>query len=129
MTRSRPRSTLRPLPAAALGVASAVGLALVLSPVGSTSALWRAVDTAPVPALSTGGLVVDLDLLEAPDAPPALNPTPAPALTAPEEPAPGVPTGARETEETSDAAVLDSLEPSADSTDGPSSATTGTGTP
>lgn len=79
MTRPCTRTSPRPLPVAALGVTTAVAVALLLSPTGSTSALWRAADTAPVPALRTGGLVVDLDVLDTP-----LDAT----LTAPEDLAP-----------------------------------------
>lgn len=143
MTRSRTRATLRPLPAAALGVTAAVGFALLLSPGGSTSALWRAVDTAPVPALTTGGLVVELDLLEAPDAldAPLDAETTAPQGVAPEADMSGttadrgsatdVPAESGATEGApDDAPALDSLEPSTGTpADQPFSTTHGTRTP
>lgn len=101
MTRPRTRTTPRPLTVGALGVTATVGLVLLLSPAGSTSALWRAADTAPVPALHTGSLVVDLDVLDAPvDAP----------LTAPEDlaPAPDAPGPADPTAELGSAAGIPS---------------------
>ncbi|MFF2620423.1 hypothetical protein [Oerskovia jenensis] len=90
MTRPRTRTTPRRLTVAALGVTATVGLVLLLPPAGSTSALWRAADTAPVPALHTGSLVVDLDVLDAPVD--ATFPAPEDLAPAPDAPAPADPT-------------------------------------
>jgi hypothetical protein len=104
MTRQH-RHVRRPA-VVALATLAGLALAIVASLAGTTSALWRVADTAPVPALTTGGVVIDVQSVSGampsdPDEARATGPTSEPesavdapsAPTAEETPAQETPVG------------------------------------